>query len=142
MFLDTQAQGLPTLATTKPLLRLTYESPEVQALLKVKALLADKSCWTRGTTAETLFGEPISALNPLAARWCVSGALVYVHGAAHFEGDNFWASGPGRFVNVASKVICNNNGGPVYVNDQMGHAAVMQMLDKAIELARENPSCI
>jgi hypothetical protein len=46
--------------------------------MKAHELLSDSSKWTQGCSAETQEGLPIRPTDPLAARWCLVGALSKV----------------------------------------------------------------
>lgn len=55
---------------------MTEQTATTEELLeKLKALLADESCWTQAVYARTSNGSACKALNEGAVCWCLSGAM-------------------------------------------------------------------
>ncbi len=48
----------------------------VEILRQARALIADKSRWTRHVTARDETGNAVASLNPSAVCWCAEGATI------------------------------------------------------------------
>lgn len=91
-------------------------------LLAAKTLISYEEDWTQGHAARKSNGTQALAESDKAVRWCALGALKAV-------GADYRAQ---RFLDEASTI-----GNAIRTNDDLGHAAVMAMYDRAIELAGE-----
>ena len=108
-----------------------------QILINTKALIEDESHWCQYTFARASDGAKVP-LSQTAAKFCVSGALSL---AERIQLDYSQANRASYFLNRAAYDMFELD--PVQVNDRRGHAAVMRMLDYAIELARkDNPDVL
>jgi hypothetical protein len=96
-----------------------------------RALIENRDRWTTGSYARTAIGTKCAPDDPRAARWCAIGARVarVARGAADREASDA--------VDVALRRAAHElwaDGSPATVNDRRGHAAVLAMYDRAIEL--------
>jgi hypothetical protein len=99
---------------------------------EARALIADRDRWTTGSYARTAIGTKCAPDDPLAVRWCASGACL-ARGAADHE-----VSAVEVALYRAARELRGERWGPAGVNDLLGHAAVLVMYDRAIEsLERE-----
>lgn len=90
-------------------------------LRAARALIEDPERWTTGVLARSAKGRSVSPYGRAAVAWCAFGAADRVRlGSPHYLH---------RAVTTWS---CNGLGD---VNDRLGHAAVLQVYDRAIELA-------
>ncbi|MCA1841750.1 MAG: hypothetical protein LC792_00910 [Actinobacteria bacterium] len=89
------------------------------ALRAARALIADPAHWCQHEWALNENGEPVDPESRLAVRWCAWSAVIRVK---FYAGHLWlaWAASPSS---------------PSAVNDYDGHAAVLEMYDRAIELA-------
>jgi hypothetical protein len=97
-------------------------------LLNARALIADPAHWTRGVLACTGNGRPVMWHDREACRWCALGAIQ--RAASDLLGDEK------QSMRVADEVI--NSWFPrnlSAVNDTQGHAAVLELFDKALATA-------
>lgn len=100
-----------------------------EILRAAKSLISDKAKWTTGAYAKTSAGRMIGVDCENACQFCAIGALARVSGTTpKFVEREFDV---GAFLNKAA----GERGYPHIVNDEDGHAAVMAMYDRAIELA-------
>lgn len=90
-----------------------------------KAKIADEAHWTTGVFARNLAGASVLPDNPNAVRYCAFGACEAVIPST-------WDTI--ELIRAAKELFSMPVTG---VNDRLGHAAVMQMFDRAIELANE-----
>lgn len=100
----------------------------VEVLRRARALIADPEHWCTGDWARdaALIGAHPKDAN--ACRWCASGALM----AASDQPDGAgWVLTAAAHSLYAAEVIA--------VNDDLGHAAVLAMYDRAIALAESEP---
>ncbi len=97
-------------------------------LLAARTLIANKKYWTRDVVARDKKGNSCDVTSPKAEQFCAVGALTFVH-----EGNDYpekcW-----RYLHKAAQEL-GSTAGPATLNDEMSHAKVMQMYDRAIELA-------
>lgn len=98
----------------------------VEILTKAKELIADKSRWCQGKYWRNADGVG-TCYEREAASFCADGAVMFVGG----DGD---VRGAIRLLEAASHECYAY--GEVYVNDELGHEAVLSVYDRAIELAR------
>lgn len=94
-------------------------------LRAARGLLADPDRWTTKAYARAKDGRLARPEGAEAVCWCAFGALAKV-------GSNEW-SHPGGLLRRSARALFNDL--PTGVNDQRGHADVLAMYDRAIELA-------
>ena len=111
----------------------------ITILKTARELISDQSRWTVGSFARTEDGKPCSVANPAAYQFCSSGAVQKAISGrelklkGYSEAMFYLRAGiqelvkDGVFQNVSSSIMV--------VNDMFGHQAVMQMYDRAIEIA-------
>jgi len=110
------------------------ERSTVEVLKAARERISDPERWTRNQYARSetrLHTEPNS---PDAVGWCANGSiLAEVDAGAFFELGN---DSPG--VDAADLLIRASGGRPTStINDRDGHAAVMALYDRAIQLAEQ-----
>lgn len=101
-----------------------------QMLKDAKALIADPAHWTQGTPARDASGKPLSnEESPAAVCWCSIGALARV---ANADPAPLYHLYP-----VARHYLYKATAGASIINfnDTHTHAEVMELWDKAIQLA-------
>jgi hypothetical protein len=106
---------------------------EKQVLMNARALIADPAHWAWGTLASTASGQSVDPCHPSATQWCAAGALY--RAAYDLVGDRDEARRIGN--KVASTVYPRRwwSGSLPAFNDRRGHAAVLEVFDKALQLA-------
>ena len=87
--------------------------------------ITNPSAWTRGSYARDADGKPAYASSKPPVCWCAYGAL-YAEGAEDECPEV-------RLLRRAALEV--HASVPIDVNDDLGHAAVLRMYDRAIELA-------
>ncbi len=92
-------------------------------LTQARELIADRSRWTAGSFARTSDGTPSTSAEGTC--WCARGALRKVAG---FEHERQLTD----ILNLAAVQALNERRGIVYVNDRLGHEAVLKVYDYAI----------
>lgn len=105
------------------------------ALKGVRNLVKNKEHWTQGTYARGSDGHPVDfseIQSDEVTKVCVKGAcmrlLCYENGMQGMQD---------KVVRNLDKVASANlGGGLIYVNDDLGHEAVLRMLDMAIAEAK------
>jgi hypothetical protein len=99
-----------------------------ELLVQAKNKIADRSRWTTRYLARDKAGVPVCSNSPLATSWCAYGAVLLSSDAA-LE----------TLACAALKEAAINLFGrlPIHVNDILGHEAVMQMYDHAIQQAQK-----
>jgi hypothetical protein len=114
-------------------------SIQKQVLINARALIADPARWTMWMLASTANGRPVAWHDASARRWCAVGAI---HRAAFDLVGN-----KRRAVCIATEVI-NNVYPPTWVrrslpalNDARGHAAVIELFDRALMSDQEVAAC-
>jgi hypothetical protein len=99
-----------------------------ELLTQARDLIADENNWTTVFYARGEDGEPLdTGFDPRAVRFCAVGAC-----------DRTRASE--AWLRRAAKELFPTMSGPASVNDRLGHAAAMQMFDRAIEIATAEES--
>lgn len=96
---------------------------ERETFLKVRNLLSDERRWTRDFSARDLDERSVHPRDPSAVCWCLQGAVLKASPPPRTVG---WY----RIQRIASETYKLN---PVQVNDRIGHAAVLKLLDLTIE---------
>ncbi len=97
----------------------------VETLKAVKALIEDPKRWTQGEYARNAKGRKVSPTGKAGTCFCVAGALRRVTRKSYEQSAKEWL-----IVWRASERLFKR--GPYQVNDDLGHEAVMQVLDAAI----------
>jgi hypothetical protein len=98
-----------------------------EILTAARDLISDPERWCHGASARTSNGVSTMPCSPVAAQWCAVGACEKAHSG---------------FIHVEALDVLNKSArlhfklGAAAVNDDLGHAAVMEMYDKAIEIAK------
>jgi hypothetical protein len=98
-----------------------------EILAMARALIANEKHWCQGSYAARASGGFTDALDPEATQWCALGACIKVTGGME-----------GRWNMARNALYAARRAGElsvVRVNDKLGHAAVMHLYDKAIEMA-------
>jgi hypothetical protein len=101
-----------------------------EILKAAKALIADPERWTVREYAIKADSSPAWGYETDACKWCALGALQYVLLSRVTGGTQ-----PRLLLDSVANGL--HDEGVTGVNDDLGHAAVMRMYDKAIELAEE-----
>jgi hypothetical protein len=91
--------------------------------------------WTKGAFARDANGNEVFIWSPLAVCWCAEGALKRCRLPRTID-DSISSLFDRRDLNQVAAILFGQD--MTAVNDDLGHAAVMQMYDKAIELARDD----
>jgi hypothetical protein len=94
-----------------------------------RALIVHPDRWTTGSYARTAIGTKCAPDDPLAVRWCAIGA-----GVARGPADREVSYAVEVALYRAARELRGERWGPAGVNDLLGHAAVLVMYDRAIEL--------
>lgn len=100
-------------------------SVALEQLRTARELLSDPTKWTRGEYARDRYGDAVPSAHAEAVCWCAYGALDRA-GAGQFGDAREYLRG------AADKLF---DSFPACVNDEQGHADVLRMYDRAIELA-------
>lgn len=113
---------------------------ELEILTKARELIADPERWATGELARDAGGHKVPPDSPSACRWCAYGALQNF--ADDRDAGPLLDAAEGRLADAACDVL---NATPefdedadcliAHVNDDLGHAATLQMFDRAIEMA-------
>jgi hypothetical protein len=103
-----------------------------QVLINARALIADRARWTRCAFACTASGHDVVWYDQSAIKWCAMGALY--RAAYDLVGDPKEAT---RIGNEVAKSVCLRRWlrSLSILNDWRGHAAVLAVFDKALEVA-------
>jgi hypothetical protein len=102
----------------------------VEILKAARALIEDPERWTQHEYAVKGDGSGTFSLDVDARQWCATGALQRVLAGQI-------ASETEAFIILESAAQDLDVDGIIGVNDELGHAAVMQMYNKAIEIAQK-----
>ena len=110
----------------------------ITALVAARDLISDKQRWTRFVNARDEHGSPCSPLAARACQFCSVGALMRAadgHLTSHKrrEAGNFLRFGAKEFEKNHHVFLRSNSASSI--NDNYGHEAVLQMYDKAIQIA-------
>ena len=104
-----------------------------EVLTQAKAKIADPKNWIQDHMACDSLGRPVSPAAPHAACWCSLGALVAT-------GADVWARSDAKVLlreAIRAPIVPGSWTSDIAgYNDNHSHAEVMQMWDRAIELAK------
>lgn len=92
-----------------------------------RARIADPKNWTECASARDAQGRAVSSINPKACSWCALGAVLSV---SHGKGNAELVA-----LETAVDQLFPDQVFIAGVNDNLGHAAVLQMYDAAIAAA-------
>lgn len=110
-----------------------------QVLKDAKALIADESHWTQGTSARDKDGWPLSDnASPAAVCWCSIGALARVADTGPAAPFHLYPTARYYLNAAAAKAAApgsHSGKSIVNFNDTHTHAEVMEVWNKAIQLA-------
>ncbi len=95
--------------------------------------IADVVHWTTGYFARDNEGVPVASWRPEATCWCLLGAMNWAYDCGH-AGISFVERD--QALNLLASVCPE---GMADVNDDLGHAAVLDRLDRAILKATKEP---
>jgi hypothetical protein len=100
----------------------------LETLQQTRDLLADKSRWTIGSFARDESNTTVMATHERACKWCLEGALQKV--------TDFNELLPEANDRLKRLIPLDEHGRPTHhipsLNDQVGHEAVLRLLDEAI----------
>lgn len=116
---------------------------EVEILKAARSLIEDQNCWATGKLARDAAGLGCDVYSDSACQFCALGALERIQLMTHtWRGDGFlYKSAIKLLIDrdvLGWRLSCKAS--PAYVNDVLGHAAVMEMYDRAIEMAQQELS--
>ena len=94
-------------------------------LVRARGRIADPSRWVQQYRAVDAEGQRVEPTAPGAVRWCATGALEAEFGPRPREPEDALWHAQRRLYGAAGRT-------PEYVNDELGHAAVLAMYDEAI----------
>lgn len=97
-----------------------------KVLKRAKALIKSARNWTTGTFARNEDGQAVSVKDVAACQFCAIGAVRYI-----CLDKSYLAYKVEDFLEYISHDMVAN------INDRQGHAAVMDLFDKAIELSKD-----
>jgi hypothetical protein len=92
--------------------------------LDARALLEDKTRWTKHTTARDASGRPCGVFQKEAHSFCLAGAIMKAAGT-----ENFWSE---LGIPFSRKAIARGYNGVGHFNDELGHEEVLKLLDEVI----------
>jgi hypothetical protein len=98
-----------------------------EVLIRAKSLIEDPKHWAQNYYAYSAEGTMTGVDSEDAVSWCALGAT--------FKMTNGEADLASELLQAASVDLFSDGYDVISVNDELGHASVMQMYDKAIELA-------
>ncbi len=93
------------------------------ALRRVRVRIEKPEHFCQGVSARDSAGIAVSGSSPQACCWCVYGALECETSTLP-DSDLLWTRASRSLIAVGKHPIC--------VNDDQGHAAVLDMLDRAV----------
>lgn len=103
-----------------------------QVLIEAKALISNPKNWTTNYFAKDDEGFDCDPSKKAACQWCAMGAVYHIVGKfSYLEAKEEW-----KLLAAASDSLYRST--VVAVNDNLGHAPIMRVYDKAIELSRSS----
>ena len=96
----------------------------VEILRAARELISDPARWTRGKYGATATGNHVRGDDPQAIRWCAYGAIEKVVGNSSWDAEMILSEAAHPHV-------------VIHINDELGHAAVLDLYDRAIALAEQ-----
>lgn len=108
---------------------------QINPLRQARDLIADRKYWCSGTLAADKSGFRISPFSIDAEQWCAEGALMYCANKKP-AWDTSWFD----YLRTAAEELFGKP--PFLVNDRMGHTAVLQMFDRAIQLSEKRDDSV
>jgi hypothetical protein len=106
----------------------------IETLRAAKALISDPKDWLTFEYARDKAGKTVVASSPDACRFCAVGALAHIAKLSVKAVEHEKEFPAGVFLNKAS-----GDRAPHTINDDDGHAAVLALYDRTIELAQATP---
>lgn len=109
-------------------------------LMEVKELIKSEDRWTQYAWARDEDGFPVDPLDSAAVQWCLGGAIIKVRGSIHFHEKDLVIAR--EAIIKAIKEVCSDEcssgkiGGDTYLlnlNDRVGYASVIKVLDRTID---------
>lgn len=105
-----------------------------EALIATRDLLSDPARWTRGAVAKRADGQIVDITDPEACRFCTVGGLNKVAGDTECLFDECYSELQKTSAAMyPSETDHGEPTDPIDVNDNIGHEAVIRMLDLTIE---------
>jgi hypothetical protein len=104
--------------------------PGSELLSRAKSLISNPERWCQGAHSVRADGTHCLGSDPKAIAWCAGGAVWRIGGDNRAVRDEAL-----RTLTLAARETFGED--HIAVNDRLGHAAVMKMLDVAIRLADE-----
>lgn len=105
-----------------------------EILIAIREKIADPAHWTQECYARDEKGESVNYDAQEACRWCAKGA--YYLTSTDKRRDDAWKLLLRSAYEIQASHPPTRDGCPIaYVNDTLGHGAVMRMFSKAVELA-------
>lgn len=111
-----------------------------ETLTKARALIADPAHWAEGALARKSNGTEIGWLDPEACCFCGEGAIMKACEVKFHQGNpsNYAAYRAAmnflQYGDVQEQAGLPSHMVPT-INDDLGHAAILKLFDKGIELA-------
>lgn len=107
-------------------------NPTLEVLIKAREIIADPKRWTQGWYAKDCDGVMTDSMNADAVCWCSMGALTKAAHAIDNREAKYLATRVLADV-IDQKFVAYS---VLDYNDHHSHEEVLQMFDKAIELAK------
>lgn len=107
----------------------------LEIMIGVRSLLADEKHWTKGAWAREEDGAECSHSAPNAVCWCLGGALIHV---ARLACDMAGMIEARQKLCVAAGTSAWLRMGLVTANDDLDHAGVLALIDRAIAQERSH----
>lgn len=104
-----------------------------EALAKARDLIKDPNRWTRNMYARDRTGNYASPNSPDAICWCAIGAVHHVFGTRPQTQSEMTDEQMKAFTALVNTATLMHDTLPDRVNDRLGHAAVLELFDRAIE---------
>lgn len=105
----------------------------VNILSEAQELIRDPSKWCQGAFARDADGLPAAFDGKTACSWCALGAVDFIGTKRR---DYILSDRALEALRIASELYWTGEADPAGVNDNSNHAAVMEMFDRAIQIAK------